>query len=235
MNSVVRQLLEQNTDVVMVDTGDSYEGICGYYKGTYISYSKEKPISMNPFKVTKEEYELNFGEKKNFLKSLIFLIFKGNAFPSKIEDMLINQTIVEYYEAYFNPFEKFSDSEREALRQKLLVAAKMEDDYEQYTHSMEDIDRQINTEEVQEKAESRALLLPSEVRRLKLIRQCRSLTALINDEAATESLMQATIDSGAIISLSSMMTTFFNTSDRCFLMSLLLTCFPLALSCKRLR
>ena len=31
-----------------------------------------------------------------------------------------------------------------------------------------------------------------------------------------------------------MMTTFFNTSDRCFLMSLLLTCFPLALSCKRL-
>lgn len=187
MNSVVRQLLEQNTDVVMVDTGDSYEGICGYYNGTYIAYSKEKPISMNPFKVTKEEYELNFGEKKNFLKSLIFLIFKGNAFPTKIEDMLINQTIVEYYEAYFNPFERFSDSEREALRQKLLVAAKMEDDYEQYTHSMEDIDRQINTEEVQEKAESRALLLPSEVRRLKLIRQCRSLTALINDEAATES------------------------------------------------
>lgn len=187
MNSVVRQLLEQNTDVVMVDTGDSYEGICGYYKGTYIAYSKEKPISMNPFKVTKEEYELNFGEKKNFLKSLIFLIFKGNAFPTKIEDMLINQTIVEYYEAYFNPFERFSDSEREALRQKLLVAAKMEDDYKQYTHSMEDIDRQINTEEVQEKAESRALLLPSEVRRLKLIRQCRSLTALINDEAATES------------------------------------------------
>ena len=187
MNSVVRQLLEQNTDVIMVDTGDSYEGICRYYKGTYIAYSKEKPISMNPFKVTKEEYELNFGEKKNFLKSLIFLIFKGNAFPTKIEDMLINQTIVEYYEAYFNPFEGFSDSEREALRQKLLVAAKMEDDYEQYTHSMEDIDRQINTEEVQEKAESRALLLPSEVRRLKLIRQCRSLTALINDEAATES------------------------------------------------
>ena len=26
MNSVVRQLLEQDTDVVMVDTGDSYEG-----------------------------------------------------------------------------------------------------------------------------------------------------------------------------------------------------------------
>ena len=125
MNSVVRQLLEQNTDVVMVDTGDSYEGICGYFGGTYISYSKEKPISMNPFKVTREEYEQNFGEKKNFLKSLIFLIFKGNEAPSKIEDMLVNQTIVEYYEAYFNPFTSFSDTEREGLRQKLLVEAKM--------------------------------------------------------------------------------------------------------------
>lgn len=187
MNSVVRQLLEQQTDVVMVDTGDSYEGICGYYKGTYISYSKEKPISMNPFKVTKEEYDLNFGEKKNFLKSLIFLIFKGNAFPTKIEDMLINQTIVEYYQAYFQPFDKFTEEERDGLRQKLLVAAKMEDDYEQFAHGMEDIDNQINTEEVPEKPESRALLLPSEVRRLKLIRQCRSLTALVNDEAATPS------------------------------------------------
>ena len=52
----------------MVDTGDSYEGICGYYKGTYISYSKEKPISMNPFKVTKEEYDLNFGGKEELLE-----------------------------------------------------------------------------------------------------------------------------------------------------------------------
>jgi Bac_Flav_CT_G: Bacteroides conjugation system ATPase, TraG family len=161
MNSVVRQLLEQNTDVVMVDTGDSYEGICGYYKGTYISYSKEKPISMNPFKVTKEEYAQNFGEKKNFLKSLVFLIFKGNAVPTKIEDMLINQTIVEYYEAYFHPFENFTDKEREGLRQKLLIAARMECDHDKYDHDMKDIDRLINEKEVPEKPESRALMLPT--------------------------------------------------------------------------
>lgn len=109
MNSVVRQLLEQHTDVVMVDTGDSYEGICRYFNGTYISYSKEKPISMNPFKVTQEEYDQNFGEKKNFLKSLIFLIFKGNQFPNKIEDMLVNQTLVEYYDTYFHPFTNFNE------------------------------------------------------------------------------------------------------------------------------
>ncbi|WP_303072372.1 TraG family conjugative transposon ATPase [Bacteroides fluxus] len=190
MNTVVRQLLEQDTDVVMVDTGDSYEGICGYYKGTYISYSKEKPISMNPFKVTEEEYAQNFGEKKNFLKSLIFLIFKGNSIPSKIEDMLINQTIVEYYEAYFHPFESFTDKEREGLRQKLLVAARMECDHEKYDHEMEDIDRLINEQEPPEKSEkpeNRALMLPSEARRHKLLRQCRSLNALAHDAAASPS------------------------------------------------
>ena len=183
MNSVVRQLLEQNTDVVMVDTGDSYEGICGYFGGTYISYSKEKPISMNPFKITREEYDLNFGEKKNFLKSLIFLIFKGNEMPSKIEDMLINQTIVEYYEAYFHPFNKFSDEERDGLRQKLLVAAKMEDDYEAYAHDMEDIEEQINREPP--KIEAHALVIPAEERRNRILRQCRAFRAMLTDGGTT--------------------------------------------------
>ncbi len=188
MNSVVRQLLEQNTDVVMVDTGDSYEGICGYFGGTYISYSKEKPISMNPFKVTREEYDLNFGEKKNFLKSLIFLIFKGNELPSKIEDMLVNQTIVEYYDAYFHPFDKFTDEERDGLRQKLLVAAKMENDYEKFAHEMEDIEEQINREVP--KIESHALVIPAEERRNRILRQCRAFRAMLTDKATTESEKQ---------------------------------------------
>ena len=188
MNSVVRQLLEQNTDVVMVDTGDSYEGICSYFGGTYISYSKEKPISMNPFKVTREEYDLNFGEKKNFLKSLIFLIFKGNEMPSKIEDMLVNQTIVEYYDAYFHPFDRFTDEERDGLRQKLLVAAKMENDYEKFAHEMEDIEEQINREVP--KIESHALVIPAEERRNRILRQCRAFRAMLTDKATTESEKQ---------------------------------------------
>jgi len=188
MNSVVRQLLEQNTDVVMVDTGDSYEGICGYFGGTYISYSKEKPISMNPFKVTREEYDLNFGEKKNFLKSLIFLIFKGNEMPSKIEDMLVNQTIVEYYDAYFHPFDRFTDEERDGLRQKLLVAAKMENDYEKFAHEMEDIEEQIKREVP--KIESHALVIPAEERRNRILRQCRAFRAMLTDKATTESEKQ---------------------------------------------
>lgn len=138
MNSVVAQLLMQDTDVVMVDTGDSYEGISHYFHGTYITYSKEHPISMNPFSVTKEEYELNFGEKKNFLKSLIFLIFKGDGEPTKIEDKIINQTLVEYYEEYFHPFKKYSSKEREELRQRLMLEDKKNGSYDKYEEKLEE-------------------------------------------------------------------------------------------------
>lgn len=185
MNSVVRQLLEQDTDVVMVDTGDSYEGICGYFNGTYISYSKEKPISMNPFKITDVEYSQNFGEKKNFLKSLIFLIFKGNEVPSKVEDMVVNQAIVEYYDAYFHPFVQFTESEREDWRKKLIVSAKIEG-LDISESKMEDIEKEIDSPESEsEDASKAALMLPSEIRRDKLLRQCRQLKAIVNDAAAT--------------------------------------------------
>lgn len=79
---------------------------------------------MNPFKITELEYEENFGEKKNFLKSLVFQLFKGTDYPTKIEDTIINQTITEYYEAYFHPFEKFSTKERSQLKEMLLLEDK---------------------------------------------------------------------------------------------------------------
>lgn len=194
MNSVVRQLLEQGTDVVMVDTGDSYEGICNYFNGTYISYSKEKPISMNPFKITDIEYQLNFGEKKNFLKSLVFLIFKGNGMPSKIEDMIINQVIVEYYDAYFNPFTNFTPAEREDLRRKLIVSAKMDEDYNKIESHLDDIEEQIKSEEPETKSETKALMRPSEERRIRLIRQCRVFAKIINDASASLPERQAALE-----------------------------------------
>lgn len=138
MNSVVAQLLMQDTDVVMIDTGDSYEGISHYFHGTYITYSKERPISMNPFSVTPDEYNLNFGEKKQFLKSLIFLIFKGNEEPTKIEDKIINQTLVEYYDEYFHPFEKFSEKDREKLRERLMLEDKKNGEYDRYEEKLEE-------------------------------------------------------------------------------------------------
>ena len=137
MNTVVRQYYEQNTDVVIVDTGDSYEGICGYFGGTYISYTKEHPISMNPFKVTEVEYTQNFGEKKNFLKSLIFLIFKGSQEPTKIEDTIINKVIVDYYREYFTPFKGYDDNERKELYDRLVLDSKINGEYEKYEEELQ--------------------------------------------------------------------------------------------------
>src|SRR5574344_1189185 len=99
MNSVVRQMWEQNTDVVMVDTGNSYEGLCEYVGGKYISYTEEHPITMNPFRIKREELNI---EKIGFLKNLIMLIWKGsNGRITKTEDHLIEDVITEYYDAHF--------------------------------------------------------------------------------------------------------------------------------------
>ena len=191
MNSVVRQLLEQGTDVVMVDTGDSYEGICNTFHGTYISYSKERPISMNPFKITSEEYDKNFGEKKNFLKSLIFLIFKGNKEATKIEDKIINQTIVEYYEEYFHPFVKYSTEERNKLRERLLLEDKKNGEYEKYEQKLEEKygdDYRIDELEVNPTAENDELAFTKKEKEhyQKVRRQVEKLHSLVQDKAAAD-------------------------------------------------
>lgn len=99
MNSVVRQMWEQNTDVVMVDTGNSYEGLCEYVGGKYISYTDEHPITMNPFAIKREELNI---EKIGFLKNLIMLIWKGTQGEvTKTEDRLVEQVITEYFDEYF--------------------------------------------------------------------------------------------------------------------------------------
>lgn len=121
MNSVVRQLHEQNTDVVMVDTGNSYEGLCEYLGGKYISYTEEKPITMNPFKINRNEYNI---EKIDFLKNLVLLIWKGSdAKIPEIEFRIVEQIIIDYYDAYFNGFTKYTDEQREVLLKNLFASA----------------------------------------------------------------------------------------------------------------
>ncbi len=119
MNSVVRQLHEQGTDVVMVDTGNSYEGLCEYFGGKHISYTEERPITMNPFRINREEMNV---EKTGFLKNLVLLIWKGTqGTVTKTEDRLIEHVITEYYDAYFNGFESFTPQQREDLRKSLVI------------------------------------------------------------------------------------------------------------------
>lgn len=176
MNTVMRQYREQDTDIVIIDTGDSYEGLCSYFDGTYISYSKEKPISMNPFKVTDAEYNENFGEKKNFLKSLIFQLFKGAEFPTKLEDAVINQTIVEYYEEYFHPFEGFNEEERKEMKTKLLLEDKKNGEYDKFEEELEE--RYGDEYEIEELEYKK---LSARDKRIS-----EKLKAVIEDRAATE-------------------------------------------------
>lgn len=176
MNTVMRQYREQDTDIVIIDTGDSYEGLCSYFDGTYISYSKEKPISMNPFKVTDAEYNENFGEKKNFLKSLIFQLFKGAEFPTKLEDAVINQTIVEYYEEYFHPFEGFNEEERIEMKNKLLLEDKKNGEYDKFE---EELEERYGDEYEIEELEYKKLSDRDK-------RVTEKLKAVIEDKAATE-------------------------------------------------
>lgn len=99
MNALVEQYCQYNMDVVIVDTGDSYSGLCAYYGGKYITYTEEKPITMNPFSLSREEFNL---EKKDFLKTLIALLWKGvDGHLTQIEDTVISNVLSSYYYEYF--------------------------------------------------------------------------------------------------------------------------------------
>ncbi len=122
MNSVVRQLHEQGTDVVMVDTGNSYEGLCEYLGGKYISYTEEKPITMNPFNITQAELNI---EKIDFLKNLILLIWKGSDTKiTELEFRIVEQMVTDYYDAYFYGFDGYDPVQRENLHKTLIAAEK---------------------------------------------------------------------------------------------------------------
>lgn len=125
MNSVVRQLHEAGTDVVMVDTGNSYEGLCEYLGGKYIAYTEEKPITMNPFNITKDELNI---EKIDFLKNLILMIWKGTDDKiSELEFRIVEQIVTEYYDVYFQGFDGYAPSKRDNIRSTLTAAEKRKD------------------------------------------------------------------------------------------------------------
>ena len=122
MNSVVRQLWEQNTDIVMVDTGNSYEGLCEYVGGKYIAYTEDKPITMNPFNISKRELNI---EKIDFLKNLILLIWKGSETQiPELEFRVVEQLVTEYYDFYFNGVQPYPSSQKETLRKNLSTMEK---------------------------------------------------------------------------------------------------------------
>jgi hypothetical protein len=145
---------------------------------------------MNPFKITREEYEDNFGEKKNFLKTLIFLIYIGEKVPDDVEELVVNQVIVEYYEAYFHPFEKYTEQERQDIIHLLTLKDKMNGEYDKFEEELEK--KYAEQEKQQETAEPVEQTEPSDETEEKMRREkekkrrwVEKLQNLANDKAAS--------------------------------------------------
>jgi conjugation system TraG family ATPase len=99
MNSLLEQYMLYNYDVVIVDVGHSYSGLCSYFGGKYYTYTEEHPITMNPFLISEAEYNI---EKKDFLKTLIGLLLKGaEGSVSQVEDTVLSNVLSSYYSDYF--------------------------------------------------------------------------------------------------------------------------------------
>lgn len=100
MNALIEQYMRYNMDVVIVDTGHSYSGLCAYFNGSYLTYSEQHPITMNPFAISRAEYNL---EKKDFIKTLIALLLRGSEGEvSQIEDTVISSVVSAYYTDHFS-------------------------------------------------------------------------------------------------------------------------------------
>lgn len=109
MNNMIEQYLTYNYDVVIVDTGDSYSGLCAYKGGRYIQYTEDKPITMNPFQMEKEEFNI---EKIEFLSNLIFLIWHGgDATMSSTQKSIIDNALVSFYHHFFESGSKWYENQ----------------------------------------------------------------------------------------------------------------------------
>ena len=119
MNHLVRQYYEQGTHVVLVDTGNSYQGLCEMIRrkthgedGVYYTYTEEKPISFNPFYTDDYVFDV---EKKDSIKTLLLTIWKseddkvsktesgelGSAVNAYIERIKADRSIVPSFNTFY--------------------------------------------------------------------------------------------------------------------------------------
>ena len=101
MNHLVRQYYEQGAHVVLVDTGNSYQGLCEMIHrkthgqdGIYFTYTEEKPISFNPFYTDDYQFDV---EKKDSIKTLLLTLWKSESEEvSKTESGELGSAVTAY-------------------------------------------------------------------------------------------------------------------------------------------
>ena len=132
-NHMVRQYYEQGTHVLMVDTGNSYQGICELINtntkgddGVYFTYTEDNPISFNPFYTDDNVFDI---EKKESIKTLILTLWKReDEPPRRSEEVALSNAVNLYikkiqsdkdYTPSFNGFYEFvRDDYQQILEQK---------------------------------------------------------------------------------------------------------------------
>lgn len=102
-NHLVRQYWEQGTHILLVDTGNSYKGLCdlihqktGGDDGIYFTYKENDPISFNPFFTEDYRYDI---EKRDSIKTLILTLWKReDEPPRRSEEVALSNAVSLYIE-----------------------------------------------------------------------------------------------------------------------------------------
>ncbi len=106
-NHMVRQYYEQNAHVLLVDTGNSYQGLCELIKGktkgedgVYFTYTEENPIAFNPFYTDDGVFDI---EKRESIKTLILTLWKrDDQPPSRAEEVALSNAVSGYIQKLQN-------------------------------------------------------------------------------------------------------------------------------------
>lgn len=102
-NHMCRQYWEQGTHIVLVDTGNSYQGLCNFINrrtngedGVYFTYTEKNPISFNPFFTDDNVFDI---EKRESIKTLIMTLWKrDNEPPTRSEEVALSNAVSLYIE-----------------------------------------------------------------------------------------------------------------------------------------
>ena len=138
MNHFVRQYYEQGSHIVIVDTGNSYQGLCGMINrkthgqdGIYYTYTDENPISFNPFYTEDNVFDI---EKRESIKTLLLTLWKKDNEPAtRAEEVAVSNAVALYIRRIrdddtvrpsFNSFYEFVGTEYRARLEEKKVREK---------------------------------------------------------------------------------------------------------------
>ena len=101
MNHLIRHYYEQGAHVLLIDTGNSYKGLCELIHrrtrgedGIYLNYTDEAPICFNPFYVEDGVYDV---EKRESIKTLILTLWKReDEAPTRSEEVALSNAVNLY-------------------------------------------------------------------------------------------------------------------------------------------